>query len=208
MKLRITLCAIATLGTLMLAAGPARSQEKAKGEAKQAVDMQEMMKKWMEAATPGEPHKLLSQFVGKWDTLTRMWMDGSGKVAAESKGTSDIKWILDGRFLLEESTGQVMGMPYKGMIITGYDNYKKRYVFSYVDNMGTANYTGEGTVDLSGKIMTLQGKMDDPMLGERDKPVKYVTRIVSKDQHVFEIYDLAGTPQEFKAVEIVYTRKP
>jgi hypothetical protein len=208
MKLRILLCAIAAAGTLVLGAGAALSQEKAKAEPVQTADMQEMMKKWMEVATPGEPHKLLNQFVGKWEIVARMWMDGSGKQPDESKGTSEIKWILDGRFLLEELASQVMGMPWKGMVITGYDNYKKKYVFSYVDNLGTANYTGEGTSDLSGKILTLQGKMDDPMTGERDKPVRYVTRIVSKDRHVFEIYDMAGTPQEFKAVEITYTRKP
>lgn len=208
MKPRMMMCAVALVSILMLTAEPVCSQEKPKSEAKPAADMQEMMKKWMESATPGEPHKVLGQFVGKWETASRMWMEGPGKPAAESKGLAEIKWILDGRFLLEETSSQIMGMPYKGMIVTGYDNYKKRYIFSYVDNMGTANYTGEGMIDQSGKIITMYGKMDDPMVDERDKPVRYVTRIISKDKHVFEIYDLAGTPHEFKAVEITYTRKP
>jgi hypothetical protein len=42
-----------------LMAGPARAQDKqatGKGEGNADPAMQEMMKKWMEAATPGENH--------------------------------------------------------------------------------------------------------------------------------------------------------
>jgi len=167
-----------------------------------------MMKKWMEVATPGEGHKPLEQLVGKWDTVMTMWGEGPGKPPSETKGSCEVKWILDGRFLLEETTGQMMGMPYKSMNIFGFDNYKKKYVMSYVDNLGTAIYTGEGKFDMSKQVLTSFGKMDEFMTGERDKPVKYVMRIVSRDKHVFEAYDEVGSPNEFKAFEITYTRKP
>jgi hypothetical protein len=193
---------------LALTANQTFSQEKVgnKNEAKPAVDMQEMMKKWAEAARPGEPHKLLDQFVGKWDTATRVWME-PGKPPMETKGTADVKWIMDGRYILEESAGQIMGQPHKGMGITGYDNFKQKYVSSWIENMSTGMYTSEGTVDQSGKVLTLHGKIDEPMTGERDKLVRFVARLISKDKHVFEIYDLVGRPDEFKAVEITYTRK-
>lgn len=207
MKLRMFLFTIAITGALALCIGRAGAQDKAKAEAKPSVDMQEMMKKWAEVATPGEGHKALDQFVGKWDTVTMMWWEGPGKPPSESKGSCEVKWILDGRFLLEETTSQVMGMPYKSMNVIGFDNYKQKYVMSYADNMGTAIYTGEGKLDPSKKVLTSIGKMDEFMTGERDKPVKYVTRIISKDKHVFEIYDEVGSPAEFKAVEITYTRK-
>ena len=208
MKLRMLLFAIAVAGALALSIGRTDAQDKANSDAKPAADMQEMMKKWMEVATPGEGHKLLEQFVGKWDTVTRMWWEGPGKPPTETKGSAEAKWVLDGRFLLEEASGQMMGMPYKSINYLGFDNYKKKYVVSYLDSMGTAMYTGEGKFDPSNKVMTLFGKMDDCMIGERDKPVKYVTRIISKDKHVFEIYDEVGSPNEYKAVEIIYTRKP
>jgi hypothetical protein len=73
-----------------------------------------MMKKWMEAATPGEGHKYLGQIVGKWDITLRAWMDPS-KPPQESKGTCDAKWILDGRYVYAEMSSQIMGMPYKGI---------------------------------------------------------------------------------------------
>lgn len=208
MKLRMLLFAIAITGALVLSISRTDAQEKAKPEAKPAADMQEMMKKWTEMATPGEGHKALDQFVGKWDTVMSMWMEGPGKPPTETKGSSEVRWILDGRFILQETTGQLMGMPFKSMNIVGYDNYKKKYILSYVDNMGTALYTGEGKFDSSNKVLTSFGKMDDCMTGEHDKPVKYVTRIINKDKHVFEGYDEVGGPNEYKAWEITYTRKP
>ena len=211
MKLRMLLFTITIVCASLLSAGQVLSQEnKAKGkeDAKPAADMQEMMKKWAEIATPGEGHKLLDQFVGKWDTVMRMWAEGPGKPPAESKGASELKWIMDGRYLLEESSGQMMGMSYRAMTIQGYDNFKKKYVFSYIDNMGTAIYTGEGKFDMGNKVLSSYGRMDDPMTGEHDKTVKYVTRVLGKDKYVFEIYDEVGGPNEFKALEITYTRKP
>jgi len=203
MRLRIVLCT-----TVMLCAalqGNALAQEQAKGDAKAVPNMQEMMKKWMEAATPGEGHKYLGQIVGKWDITLRAWMDPN-KPPQESKGTCDAKWILDGRYVYAEMSSQIMGMPYKGVELWGYDNYKKRYVVSHVDNMGTAISTGEGKLDLSKQVLTAFGKMDDPTMDERDKPVKYVTRLLSKDKYVFEIYDEVGSPHEFKILELTYTR--
>lgn len=208
MKLRILLFTIAVAGALVLSVGQTHAQDKAKGEAKLAADMQEIMKKAQEFATPGEGHKLLEPFVGKWDLVTRMWWQGPDKPPNESKGVAERKWVLNGRFLLEESSGDMMGMPYKSMTFLGFDNYKKKYVVSYLDNIGTAMYTGEGKFDPSNKVMTLFGKMDDCVMEERDKPVKYVTRIISKDKIVFEIYDEVGSPNEYKAVEMTYTRKP
>lgn len=210
MKLRILLCTIALASASLLSAGQAFSQENkggGKDAAKPAADMQEMMKKWMEVATPGEAHKRLGQFVGKWDTVVRMWWEGPGKPPMETKGASEIKWMMDGRFLLEETSGQMMGMSYRGMSITGYDNFKKKYVVSYIDNMGTGMYTGEGKFDMANKVLTSYGKMDEPMTGEHDKTVKYVIRILDKDKYVFEMFDEVGGPNEFKAFEITYTRK-
>ena len=49
MRLRIVLCAT----VMICAALQSNADAQAKGEAKAAPSMQEMMKKWMEVATPG-----------------------------------------------------------------------------------------------------------------------------------------------------------
>jgi len=56
-------------------------------------------------------------------------------------------------------------------------------------------------------MLTLYGKMDKPMTGEHNKNVKYVTRIVGPDKHIFEVHDLAIGEPNTKVVEVTYTRK-
>ena len=56
MKLRISLCAIALVVLASAMAGQASAQDKqatGKDESTASPEMQEMMKKWMDAATPG-----------------------------------------------------------------------------------------------------------------------------------------------------------
>ena len=59
----------------------------------------------------------------------------------------------------------------------------------------------------TGKVLSLYGKMDEPMTGEHDKNVKYVSRMISADKHIFEVHDLAISEPNTKVVEVVYTRK-
>jgi Protein of unknown function (DUF1579) len=209
MKLRILACAIALAAALLMTVNAALAQnkdDKAKGNNPSPAEMQEMMKKYMELCTPGPAHKYLDQFVGKWETAMKMWM-AKDAPPMEMKGTAETRWVMDGRFLLEEESSQFMNMPHRSMLFIGYDNFKKKYIITFFDNMNTAIYSAEGDLDEKNKVMSLVGKMDDPMTGEKDKTVRYVTRVISKDKYVFEAYDLVGTPNEFKVIEATYTRK-
>lgn len=194
---------------LMFASAAAAQEKNTNTEAKPAAtpDMNEMMKKWMEAITPGEPHKAFNQFVGSWETATSIWMEGPGAPPTVTKGSAEFKIIMDGRYLVQESKGEMMGMPMTGMGVTGYDNFNKKYVSFWIDNLSTAMYLSEGSIDPAGKVLSLYGKMDEPMTGEHDKNVKYVSRVVDPDKFVFEIHDLAIPEPNTKVVEVVYTRK-
>ncbi|MBM2846270.1 MAG: uncharacterized protein HW407_1582 [Bacteroidetes bacterium] len=181
----------------------ASAQEKKKaGEPSE----EEMMKKWKEAATPGEAHKKLDDMVGSWESESQMWM-APGQPPTVSKGTSEMKWILGGRFLQQEMTGEMMGMPMNGIGLTGYDNFKKKYIGFWIDNTSTSMYTMEGALAKDGKSITFYGRTDDPVTGEKDKKVKYVTRFIDKDKHAFEIHDLSLKAPNTKVVEVTYTRK-
>jgi hypothetical protein len=209
MKTRLFFCVMALVAVSVLSTHQVSSQvqdPQQKTDKKPDASADEMMKKWMEMAAPGESHKVLDSLVGKWDTVTRLWME-PGKLAAETKGTAEVKWIMDGRYLQEETTGQIMGAAHKSVGVTGFDNFKKKYVKYWFDNMGTAIYSSEGFLDPSGKLVVTYGKMDDPSTGERDRPLKFITRIIDKNKFVLEIYDLPGSTSEFKSGEITYTRK-
>jgi len=179
-------------------------------------EMKEMMDKMTKAMTPGEHHRALDRFVGQWDTTVRVWMAGPMMPPMESKGKSNVKWVLNKHFLMEEASWMMM-MPdpsnmtqmkeveCQGIGLTGYDNYKNMYTASWADNMSTHLLTMRGAMAPSGKMFTYYGEMDEPMLDIAGRMVKYVTEVIDDDKHVFRIYDLhAG--DDYKVLEISYER--
>ena len=178
-------------------------------------DMAKMMQEWMALAAPGEHHKLLEPFVGQWNTVTKTWWGGPGSDAVQTNGTTEVKWILGGRYLMDETksefmmptpTGEMKSTPYHGVGFTGYDNFRNMYVGVWMDDMGTQMLTMKGTAVPSGKVFTFYGEMDEPAMNMVGRTVKYVTRIINNDKHVFEIYDLPAG-DDYKVMEITYTRR-
>ncbi len=164
-----------------------------------------MMQEWMKLAAPSDAHKKLEPLVGKWNHTSKVWMSGPGSTPMESSGTTERKWILGGRFLMEEHKGQMMGMPHEGLGLNGYDNFRNMYTSTWCDNMGTTILTMKGMADPAGKTFTFYGEMDEPGMKVTGRTVKYVTRIIDNDKNVFEIIDLhAG--DNYKVVEVTYTR--
>ena len=204
MTSRWTKYALALLAAVVLFPNLAVSQDAGPGVIS-PEKMAEMMKKWMEASKPGEYHERMARFIGKYDTETTIF--GMGPAPIKSKGEAEIRWLLEGRWMLTESRGSMMGMPMHGFGIQGYDNFKQKYVGMWVDSMSTALLTMSGTASRDGKTESMWGLMDEPMTGEVGKHVKYVTRVIDKDTFAFEIHDLAIGGDRTKVVEIVYTRK-
>ena len=54
---------------------------------------------------------------------------------------------LDGRVLIEEVTSSMMGMPFTGHGMTGYDNVTGKYWSTWTDSMSTGLMVSEGTCD-------------------------------------------------------------
>ncbi len=204
MKLRGVLAGLAFL--VVIAALAIGADEKAKKTAPAAGKMDEkaMMEMMAKYSTPGAEHKKLEGFVGTWDTTTKMWME-PGAVPQESTGTSENKMVLGGRFLEQNYEGTMMGQPFTGKGYTGYDIYKKRYVGTWMDSMGTAVLLTTGTADPSGK-MTLTGEMDDYMTGKTAN-LKTTITTVDNDHHVFEMWAPDQAGKMFKMLEIHYARK-
>jgi hypothetical protein len=166
---------------------------------------EEMTKAWMAAATPGEAHKKLEPFVGSFTVKTKMWMDPS-KPPEETGGTSENKWVLGGRFVEQRVEGTAMGQPFAGIGYTGYDNYKKKYIGSWTDSMGTMMMTSTGTADASGKKFTFWSTVDDVVMKKTVK-VKSQATIVDNDHQTYEMWSPAPDGKMFKSLEVQYTRK-
>jgi hypothetical protein len=190
------LCGMFIIAAAILVSSPSFSQDKSAEE--------EMMSKWKDFMTPGDMHKKLAMLSGTWKAESKVWMKGPDSLPSISKGTSQKSMVLGGRYLKEEFKGEMMGQPFLGTGYTAYDNLKKKFIETWIDNMGTAISTMEGTLDEEGKVLTLSGKMDDPMTGETDKEVKYVLRIIDKNKHVFEAFD---EDSDKPTMQITYTKK-
>lgn len=163
-----------------------------------------MMKAWMAYATPGDVHKTMSGMVGTWDTTMKSYMNPGEPT--EQKGSSTFESAMDGRYIVEKAEGNFMGMPFHGMGVYGYDNGMKKYVSSWVDNMGTGIMTGAGSSDDGGKTINWMNSGFDPMSG-KEQNYRSVMHMMSADQYHFEMYGPGPDGKEMKMMEITYDRK-
>ncbi|MDP1948026.1 MAG: DUF1579 domain-containing protein [Nitrospirota bacterium] len=200
--MRFVQFAVATL-SVVLTLSPALAKEK---KHEKPMDQQAMMELWKKLAQPGEPHKLFASLAGSWTTQTKEWME-PGKPPMESAGTAETKMLLDGRFLYQEYNAQMMGQPFSGIGIDGYDNVTKKYVTAWIDTMGTGIFFMEGTASADGKTITLKGSHPEPGGGKMSH--RAVWKIQDSNNQTFEMYGTHGHGgKEMKFLEIVYTRKP
>jgi hypothetical protein len=203
MKRSIRYLAGALVATGALIAGFALAENKTAP----AVDpqMAEMMKKAEIASTPGAAHKSLDSFVGAWTAEVKTWM-APGEAPMVTKGSAKSTWVMGGRYVQEEFSGEFMGKPFRGMSLTGYDNVRQKYCSVWVDDMSTSMVTSEGDADAAGKVFTFGGEYACAMTGEKNKKSTLIYRILNKDKHVFEMHDPA-LGSNSKVMEITYTRK-
>jgi len=171
-----------------------------------AVDSATAMKNYMAYATPGEPHQMLAKSNGTWNGEVTMWM-ASDAPPMTSAMTMVNKMIMDGRYQVSEAKGNMMGMPFNGMSTTAYDNHKKVFMSTWIDNMGTGIMKMEGPWDDATKSTTLTGKMIDPGSG-RECDFKEIYTIIDDNNQKMEMFGPdPKTGKPFKTMEIKLTRK-
>jgi hypothetical protein len=175
------------------------------GSGKSDADKAEMMKKMEAAGTPGPAHKALEAFVGNWKAEVKCWCEPGGAPQV-SQGTAKASWILNGHFLEEEFHGEMMGKPFIGRSLMGYDNIKQTFNTVWVSDMQTAILTSEGKGENGNKVITLEGQTSCPATGRKDMPMKTVFRLLSPDKYVFEMFD-ASRGADAKTMEITYIRQ-
>ena len=174
------------------------------GFGKSDAEKQEMMKKMEAAGTPGPAHKALEAFVGNWKAEVKCWHEGGAPQVSQAKATSS--WTLNGRFLEGEFHGEMMGKPFTGRSLLGYDNTKQKFNSVWVSDIQTSMFTSEGKGETGNKVITLEGKADCPGTGRKDVPMKQVFRVLSPDKYTFEMFD-GSTGENVRTMEITYTRQ-
>ena len=163
------------------------------------------MKVWKDYMTPGDVHKMIAAADGEWTENVQMWMDPNTSTPTEAIITTSNEMILGGRYQLSKTKGTLMGMPFEGWSLLGYDNIKKKFTSTWVDNIGTGTITLEGIWNDATKSIELKGKSFDPSSG-KDVEMRQNIKFIDNDHQEMQMFD-TKSGSEKKTVEIKMTRK-
>ena len=154
---------------------------------------------------PSKEHEWLQQFVGEWEYSAELVM-GEGMPAIQTKGTESVRPI-GGFWVIAENKGDMMGTPFTGVSTVGYDPETKSYVGTWIDSMTSYLWHYKGTVDSTGKILTLES--DGPSPTEPGKTAKFrdATEFKSKDQKIFTSSFQGSDGKWVKMMTIDFKRK-
>ena len=170
----------------------------------QPMDSAAEMKAYMDYATPGTAHAMMAKYTGNWSQEMTMWMKPEDQ-PVKTTVTAVTKMLLGGRYQQTIVTGNMMGMPFEGVSTMAYDNAKKMFVNTWMDNMGSGIMTMEGPWDSTAKSISLKGKCWDPAVG-REIDLREVYTMVDDKTQKFEMW-CTKYGKEFKTMESTMKKK-
>jgi len=167
-------------------------------------DMTAYMQASMAKGMPGPEHKELAEAVGTWSFTSKHYMKPGGDPMT-MKGTSVIKTIFNGRFMIEEFKGNFMGSPFEGMLLLGYSNIEEQFISLWIGSMNTEFSFASGTKNENGNLQ-MSGMMTD-VKTPQGRPFRHVSKNIDKNHFTVEMHDTMPDGSEMLMMEINYTRK-
>ena len=188
--------------------GKMDSTTETKMDGKEKMEMPDsatMAKNWQDYMMVGDVQKMMATWDGTWDGEVTMWME-PGASPQVSKSTAVNKMIINGLYQQSNHSGDMMGMPFMGQSTLGYDNHKKEFISTWIDNMGSGIMILKGQWDEASKTITFKGTMTD-MATKGDADVKETFKIIDDNTQQMEMFATMPDGSEFKTMNIKYTRK-
>lgn len=138
---------------------------------------------------PTKKHAVLKKFVGTWENHAKS-VPGPDQPQIECKGKLKSR-MLGGLWVINEMTGDFGGAQMQGVQTIGYDPEKKKYVGIWVDSMMNIMWHYEGSLDESGKKLTLEA--EGPNMLDPTKTARYRdTYEFKSDDHIVAISSVQG----------------
>jgi hypothetical protein len=153
---------------------------------------------------PTPEHQQLGSFAGTWSFESR-WRGADGKSHTRT-GISENRWILGGRFLECDATGQGEGERVESRIVLGFDPRQQRYFAVLLDSLTSYFLQPTGTYRASTRSFVLSGKERDPGAGSAFS-YRLLLRVEGPDRYVIEVYFDTPGPAPMRLIEAVYTRR-
>jgi len=190
------------LPLLLLATAPALGQE---GAQNMSAQEKAMMEAYAKAGTPGPAHAALAKMAGSYDLKIRSW-NAPDAPPMESTGTATRRMTLGDRVMVEEVSSSMMGQPFTGFGMHGYDNVTGKHWATWNDSMSTGVMVSQGQCDAKGAC-SYTGSWNDPVTRAEIKS-RMTTRWTEPGTELFEMYAPGPDGKEMKMMEIAYTRRP
>lgn len=163
------------------------------------------MKAWQDYMTPGQMHKMLAKETGTWEAEVSQWMDPTAP-PNKMKATNTVTMSMNGLFQIGNFSTSMMGMPMMGQSIVGYDNAKKMFVSSWIDNLGSGIVRMTGNYDEATKTISMKGTQTDPMTG-KDSDIRQEIKWHNEDSYTMTLYGAGFDGKEMKFMEGTFIRK-
>jgi hypothetical protein len=128
--------------------------------------------------TLAKEHAILHKDIGEWDATVKTII-AADVPPSEEKATERIDAICNGKWLWTDFRGQMMGQPFEGHAIVGYNPTDKEYVTFWIDSTSAVPSRTTGTADDSGKVITMTGSGID----HEGKPVEIHEVLTWKDDN-------------------------
>jgi hypothetical protein len=151
-------------------------------------------------ATPPKPsaeQAKLESFAGVWDAEVEV-------AGQTSKGVETCKLQPGGFWLITDFEGSLMGAPFFGHGLTGFDSAKRKIVHVWAGSMGSPWMLCEGNFSADGNELVTESSG----LDRQGKPARFrqVTTLEGRDHRTFEIFQLNGD-QAASTMRIRYRRR-
>jgi hypothetical protein len=169
------------------------------GRADEPPSAEEMMKAMM----PGPAHQDLAKLAGDYTTKSS-FRPAPDVEPVTSTGTAHLAMILDGRFLAEDNTAEMMGRPVTGKRLLGYNNAAKRYEGLWMYTMATGMMRLKGSSPDNGKTIDFEATVDD---GKAAQTFKITMKQIDEDHFNITLKSQAAEGGASPSLTTEYARK-
>lgn len=160
----------------------------------------------MMPAKPEKEHEWLQKLVGDWSYSVAFAGGPESCGGGELPTAAETVRSIGGLWVMAEGTGQMPGGGSATMMLTlGYDPKKKKFVGTWYGSMMTYLWVYEGSLDESGKALTLETEGPDCKTEGKTAKYKEVIEFQSDNERTFTSY-VSSDGEWQKLMSMTYQR--